>query len=180
MRMQKIIAASATTTLFLVAVNSMLQDAHAHSTVAGGEATVQNVDSYQVAFQTHPKFAAAGQNATLHFTVLDKNNSNVNGVHAAVVMKEKESGRIVEQMPYRFYEFGEISIPYRFHGDKGYVATLLARVNGDAKHMAAPLQADFDIAVGRTMSPNELVPMITLFVAGLMAGFVFLFRKRTQ
>jgi hypothetical protein len=49
----------------------------------------------------------------LHFSILDKNNSNLVGVYAALIMKEKEPGTIVEQMPYRFYESSDISTPYR-------------------------------------------------------------------
>src|SRR5215212_5159836 len=78
--------------------------AYAHSTVDSG-AVLKTIDNkYQIAFQLYPKFANAGQNATLHFSILDKMDSNLVGVYAAMVMKEKETGRIAEQMPYRFYE----------------------------------------------------------------------------
>ncbi|MGI0048309.1 MAG: hypothetical protein ACREAW_02115, partial [Nitrososphaera sp.] len=109
-----------------------------------------------------------------HFSILDKDGSNINGVYAALVMKEKESGKIVKQVPYRFYEFGDISMPYRFHDNEDYVATLLAGVNGET-----PFQTDFDITVGRaTMSLGELALMVVPFASGLAAGFVFLFRKK--
>lgn len=151
----------------------------AHSAV-GDEAAVKDVDRYQIAFQLYPKFASAGQGTTLHFSVLDRNSSGVGGIHAAMVMKEKGSGEIVEQVPYRFYESGDISIPYKFHDNEDYVATLLTRIEGDSKYQAAPLQADFDIPVGQAtiMSPAYLALMVVPFAAALAGGIIFMLRKK--
>jgi hypothetical protein len=162
-----------------ISIVSLSHHAYAHSTVDSGS-IVKTIDNkYQIAFQIYPKFSHAGQNATLHFDILDENGSNLSGVYAALVMKEKELGTIVEQMPYRFYESSDISIPYRFHDNSNYVATLLTRTSSDSKYLANSLQADFDIPVGQTitMSPNELLPMIVLFTSGLAGGIVFVFKK---
>jgi hypothetical protein len=165
--------------VFSVPIVSLSHYAYAHSTV-DSEAIVKTIDNkYQIAFQLYPKFVSAGQNATLHFSILNENNSNLAGVYAALVMKEKEPGTIDEQMPYRFYEFSDISIPYKFDDNSDYVATLLTRVAGDSKYLATPLQADFDIPVGQTttMSPNELLPMVVLFTSALAGSIVFVFKK---
>jgi hypothetical protein len=165
--------------VFSVPIVSLSHYAYAHSTV-DSEAIVKTIDNkYQIAFQLYPKFVSAGQNATLHFSILNENNSNLAGVYAALVMKEKELGTIDEQMPYRFYEFSDISIPYKFDDNSDYVATLLTRVAGDSKYLATPLQADFDIPVGQTttMSPNELLPMVVLFTSALAGSIVFVFKK---
>jgi hypothetical protein len=165
--------------VFSVPIVSLSHYAYAHSTVDSG-AIVKTIDNkYQIAFQLYPKFVSAGQNATLHFDIRDGNGSNLVGVYAALVMKEKELGTIDEQMPYRFYESSDISIPYKFHDNSDHVATLLTRVAGDSKYLATPLQADFDIPVGQTtiMSPNELLPMVVLFTSALAGGIVFVFKK---
>jgi hypothetical protein len=165
--------------VFSVPIVSLSHYAYAHSTV-DSEAIVKTIDNkYQIAFQLYPKFVSTGQNATLHFSILNENNSNLAGVYAALVMKEKELGTIDEQMPYRFYEFSDISIPYKFDDNSDYVATLLTRVAGDSKYLATPLQADFDIPVGQTttMSPNELLPMVVLFTSALAGSIVFVFKK---
>lgn len=169
-----------TLSVFSVPIMSLSHYAYAHSTVDSG-AIVKTVDNkYKIAFQVYPKFASAGQNATLHFSVLDENNSNLVGVYAALLMKEKEPGAIVEQMPYRFYESGDISIPYKFHDDSDYVATLLTRIIGDSKYLATPLQAHFDIPIGNTttMSPNELLLMVVPFTSALVGGLVFALKKK--
>jgi hypothetical protein len=166
--------------VFSVPILSLLQYAYAHSTVDSG-AMLKTIDNkYQIAFQLYPKFASAGQNATLHFSILDEKGSNFVGVYAALVMKEKEPGTIVEQMPYRFYESSDISIPYKFDDNSKYVATLLTRIGGDSKYFTTPLQADFDIPVGQTttISPNELLVMVVPFTSVLVGGIIFGFKKK--
>jgi hypothetical protein len=181
MKPRTVAVTAATISLFLMAAASASHDAHAHSAV-DRETKTKDVDQYKIAFQLYPKFASADQNATLHFSIFDKNSSNVNGVYAAMVMKEKESGRVVEQMPYRFYEFGDISMPYKFHENEDYVATLLTRIEEDPKYSAAPLQADFDVSVGQTtvLSPNEFLLMIVPFTAALTGGIIFMFKRKRK
>jgi hypothetical protein len=162
-----------------ISIVSLSHYAYAHSTVESG-GIVKTIDNnYQVSFLLYPKFASAGQNATMHFDILNNNNSNLVGVHAALVMKEKETGTIVEQIPYKFYESSNISIPYEFDDNSDYVATLLTRIEGDSKYLASPLQADFDIPVGQAiiMSPNELLPQLLLVSSGLAGGIVFVLKK---
>lgn len=166
--------------LLSVPIVSLSHYAYAHSTVDGGAIVKTTDNKYQIAFQLYPKFASAGQNATLHFSILNENGSNLVGVYAALVMKEKEPGTIVEQMPYRFYESSDISIPYKFHDNSKYVATLLTRIGGDSKYFTTPLQADFDIPVGQTttISPNELLVMVVPFTSVLVGGIIFGFKKK--
>lgn len=94
-------------------------------------------------------------------------------------MKEKETSTIVEQIPYRFYESSDISIPYTFDDNSRYVATGMTRIDDDPKYQATPLQADFDIPVGQAiiMSPNELLPQLALFSSALAGGLVLVFKK---
>ncbi len=86
----------------------------------------------------------------------------------------------VEQIPYRFYESSDISIPYTFDDNSDYVATLLTRIMDDSKYLATPLQVDFDIPVGQAtiMSPNELLLMVVPFTSALVGGIIFLFKKK--
>jgi hypothetical protein len=46
------------------------------------------------------------------------------------------------------------------------VAILLTRITGDSKYLATPLQVDFDIPVGQTitMSPKDLLLMVIAFI----------------
>jgi len=166
--------------VFSASALSLSMHAFAHVTIDNG-ATVKTVDNkYLVAFQPFPKFVSAGQDATLHFSVLDENRANLVGVYAAMVMKEKTTGKVVEQMPYKFYEISDISIPYKFHENSKYIATLLTRINGDPKYASTPLQADFDIPVRQTMtiSPGELLLTVVPFTAALGGAILFVFKRK--
>jgi hypothetical protein len=166
--------------VFTLPIVSISHYAYAHSSV-DNEAIVKTIDNtYRVAFQLYPKFASAGQNATLHFSVLDENGSNLVGVYAALVMREKEPRSIVGQVPYKFYESSDISIPYKFHDNSEYVATLLTRITGDSKYLATPLQAHFDIPVKERiiMSTNSFLLMVAPFTTALVGGLVFVLKKK--
>src|SRR5690606_14533257 len=175
-----IIAVSAAAFIFFFASTSnypSVVSVYAHPTAGDSEATIKYVNNeYQIAFQQYPPIAKAGENETLHFTILDSSDgSNVQGVYAAMLMKEKDSGNVVKQVPYRFYEFGDISIPYKFDTREDYVVTLMARTNEDP---SKPLQADFDVSVGQTMSSSALLMMFVPFAAALSGGIIFLLRRR--
>ena len=87
----------------------------------------RQVDNYQLIFMPYPTFPTAGDNSTfLNFSVLE-NGSNIFNIHSAVVITEKNSDTPVGQVPYRIYEFSDISVPYTFAKPGDYVA-LLAHV----------------------------------------------------
>jgi hypothetical protein len=139
----------------------------------GGETVT--IDNYQVVFLTAPSSPTIGDNSTtLNFSVL-QNNSNIYNIYSAVVITEKNSGRIVEQIPYRVYEFSDITLPYTFQNATDYTITLQTRITGDEKYQATPLVASFDITVA---DPSILIPFdelmlfyvtpVTLVITGIM------------
>ncbi|MDP8887218.1 MAG: hypothetical protein M3M91_05445, partial [Thermoproteota archaeon] len=93
----------------------------------------------------------------------------------AVIIIEKNSGRIVEQIPYRVYESSDITLPFTFQNTTDYTITLLKRITGDEKYQATPLVASFDIAVvdySSLIAFNELVLFyvtpVTLVITGII------------
>lgn len=119
----------------------------------------KNIDNYQVTFAPSPSTPAVGDNSTsLNFSVLE-NNTNIYNIYVAMVVTEKQSGEIVGQMPYRFQEFSDITIPYMFNESATYVVTLQTRITGDEKYQNTPLVASFDISVG-----NQLIPFDELML----------------
>ena len=107
----------------------------------------KHVDNYQIVFQPLPIVPAANEDSTLNFSILDKDNANVNNVYAALSIREKDTGKVVGQVPYKFYEFSDITIPYKFTNNTDYIATLETRINGDPKYQDNPLISSFDISV---------------------------------
>jgi hypothetical protein len=119
----------------------------------------KNVDNYQVIFAPSPSTPVVGDNSTsINFSILE-NNTNIYNIQSAVVITEKNSGRIIEQIPYRVYEFSDITLPYTFQNATDYTITLQTRITGDEKYQNTPLVASFDISVG-----NQLIPFDELML----------------
>jgi len=119
----------------------------------------KDVDNYQVIFAPSPSTPVVGDNSTsLNFSILE-NNTNIYNIHSAVVITEKNSGRVAGQIPYRVYEISDITLPYTFQNATDYTITLQTRITGDEKYQNTPLVASFDIAVG-----NQLIPFDELML----------------
>lgn len=121
-------------------------------------------DRYQIVFQPLPIVPAAGENSTLNFSVLDTNNSNINNIYAALTIEEKNTGIIVKQIPYKFYEFSDISFPYKFQNNNDYKISLQTRINGDPKYQDNPLISSFDISVRNSQFVTPFAQMMLYYV----------------
>lgn len=141
--------------------------------IFGGETV--NIDDYQIVFLVAPSSPTVGDNlTTLNFSVL-QNSTNIYNIYSAVIIIEKNSGRIVEQIPYRVYESSDITLPFTFQNATDYTITLQTRITGDEKYQATPLVASFDISVVDSSSLiafNELVLFyvtpVTLVITGII------------
>src|ERR671914_164636 len=140
----------------------------------------KNIDNYQVIFAPNPSTPIAGDNSTsLNFSVLE-NNANIYNIYTAMVVTEKQSGDIIGQVPYRFQEFSDITIPYTFNDTGTYIVTLQTRIAGDEKYQKDPLVASFDISVGNQFIPlNELMLFYVAPATAAIAGIaIYLHSKK--
>jgi hypothetical protein len=147
---------------------SLYAPAHAHFFGA-----TKTVNGYQIVFQPAPSVPLAGDNSTLlNFSVLDKDNQNVNNIFASLIIKEKNSGNVVKVFPFKFYEFSDLTFPFSFREIGDYVVTLQTKINGGPFYGDNPLSVDFDLSAG---NPNQIIPfdeLITYYV--IPASFVIL------
>ena len=140
------------------------------------------VNGYQIVFQPAPSVPLAGDNSTLlNFSVLDKDNQNVNNIFASLIIKEKNSGNVVKVFPFKFYEFSDLTFPFSFKKIGDYVVILQTRINGDPIYGDNPLSVDFDLSAG---NPNQIIPfdeLITYYVIPasivILAIAIYLRRK---
>jgi len=140
------------------------------------------VNGYQIVFQPAPSVPLAGDNSTLlNFSVLDKDNQNVNNIFASLIIKEKNSGNVVKVFPFKFYEFSDLTFPFTFKKIGDYVLSLQAKINGDPIYGNNPLSVDFDLSAG---NPNQIIPfdeLITYYVIPativILAIAIYLKRK---
>ena len=148
--------------------------------------TQDSADGYQILFVLSRSTPSTGDNSTrLNFSIL-KDGRNADNVYVALAIKEKDSGKVEEQPPYKWYEFSDISIPYKFQKVTNYVITVEARVNRDPKYLATSLVARyFDI---RAKDPNDILsdnpPLVSLIGVGFailaIASIHFIKKKRSS
>jgi hypothetical protein len=143
----------------------------------------KKVDNYQIVFQPFPFVPFVGDNSTtLNFSVLDNNNSNVNNIYAALVIKERNTGNVLEQIPYKFCEFSDITFRYPFQHVGNFVVTLEAKINGDPKYQDNPLLSNFEISVNdlRQMIPFSQLMLyyITPSTAAVASVAVYLISRK--
>ena len=108
----------------------------------------KTIDNYKIIFQPMPSILYVGENSTLNFSILDKDNTNVYNIFSALIISDKNTGKTVAQIPYKFYEFSDITFPYRFQNKTNYILSLQAKINGDPKYEPQPIIANFDVNVG--------------------------------
>ncbi len=155
--------------------------AYAHIFTDTPNTITKNIDKYQVVFLPYPNIPSVNDNSTkLNFSLME-NNTDVYNVFVSLIIKDRNSGNVVEQIPYKFYEFGDIALPYIFQNVSDYIITFQAKINGDPKYEVNPLKANFDISV---VNPSEmsfivwtlsLIPILAV-ISGILL-FIF-FRKK--
>jgi hypothetical protein len=108
-----------------------------------------------------------------------ENKTDVYNVFVSLIIKDKRSGNVVvEQIPYKFYEFGDITFPYIFRNASDYIVSFQARINGDPKYKVNPLIANFDISVVEPTKSSFIPWMLFLIpilaaIAGIITYRVF-------
>jgi hypothetical protein len=118
--------------------------------------TTKNVGDYQVIFAPYPPLPFAGDNSTLlNFSILNKENQNVNNIFVSLIIKNNVNGSVIQNIPFKFYEFSDITFPYTFKEIGDYRISLLVRINGDPTYYQTPISVDFDISA---TNPNQVIP----------------------
>src|SRR6187431_3064983 len=139
--------------LFLAGYNSR-ENSHLVSGHFFG--TTKKTGDYQIVFAPYPPLPFAGDNSTiLNFSILDKDNQNVNNIFASLTFKKT--------------------------GD--YLVTLLIRINGDPMYSENPLSFDFDISAtdaNQVIPTNELIAYYLLPALGVIAVIVAYLRRKNK
>jgi hypothetical protein len=154
--------------------------AYAHIFIDTPNTITKNIYNYQIVFLPYPSIPLANDNSTrLNFS-LTENKTDVYNVFVSLIIKEKSSENVIEQIPYRFYEFGDITFPYTFQKVGDYVITLQARINGDAKYEVNPLIANFDISVVKSSEILFIgwIAVLIPILAAIPGIVVYMFFKR--
>ena len=138
-------------------------------------AVTRNIDGgrYQVSFLPYPTGLKVNDTTTkLNFSVM-QNNTDVPFLFTSLVIMDKNTGERVEQTPYKFHEFGDLTYPYMFKNDGDYNVAIQAKINGDPKYDSSPLIASFDVSVrGMEKMINSLQQIMLFYLTPALAAVV--------
>ncbi len=146
--------------------------------------TAKKIGDYQIVFAPYPTLPFAGDNSTiLNFSILDKDNQNVNNIFASLIIKNKINNSVVQNIPFKFYEFSDISFPFTFKKTGDYLVTLLIKINGDPMYSENPVSIDFDISAtdaNQAIPTNELIAYYLLPALAVIAIIVAYLRRKNK
>lgn len=170
--------------LSLVIITVVPHVGRAHAHFVGGE--TKTVDNYKIMLLLSPSKPVVGDNSTkLNFSVLDnEQNKDIKSIFAALTIKEKNSGKIDRQIPFKLYQSGDITFPYTFQNNTDYQLVLQTRIGSDPKYEDNPLVAVFDISAVNPINPlwfdqfiyYVIIPSITL--AGIILVVILVMRRK--
>jgi hypothetical protein len=167
---------------------SILGRVHGHLVdLPGAQSDVmsKSIGNYVILFQTRPSQVQVNDNTTLLRFSIMQNNQDTYNVFAALIIKEKNSGNISIQFPYRFYEFGDIDFRHTFQSAVDHEIILQTRVSGDPYYQNNPLVASFDVPVmtgGGAVGIFTQIIVILVLVALPVGIFILIldFNKRMK
>jgi len=159
--------------------------AYAHIFSDTENAVTRNIDGgrYQVSFLPYPTGLKVNDTTTkLNFSVI-QNNTDVPFLFTSLVIMDKNTGERVEQTPYKFHEFGDVTYPYMFKNDGDYNVAIQAKINGDPKYESSPLIASFDVSVQDMQKLTGTFQQIMLFyltpaLAAIVGSIIYIQHKR--
>jgi hypothetical protein len=170
-----------TGTLFFISL-STIDDKVVYAHIFSGtpNSIFKEKDGYSVAFLPYPSIPKVGDNNTLLNFNVQKNGNDVTNTFISLIIKNKDSNRIVHQVPYKFHEFADTTYSYTFQNQSKYSLSLLTKIAGDPKYENNPLIVSFDIEISNYN--NALVVTILFFVVFfLIIAIIFVpnIRKKT-
>ncbi|MFQ5968948.1 MAG: hypothetical protein ACE5J2_00430 [Nitrososphaerales archaeon] len=166
--------------IFLVVVLLFINIDFAEAHLIGSGVITKRVENYEVRFQILPLSLSAEQPATLGFSILDEQGSNVWNLEASV--KVQKDGDTIFTSPKARYEISDFYIEYIFPEEGRYQVMLDADIADEPK----TVRADFGVIVGEDTGSSGLslisMGMIGAGVVALISlgiiGVVSLFLKR--
>jgi hypothetical protein len=160
--------------------------AYAHIFSDTENSITKNVDGkYQVAFLSYPATPLVNDTSTkLNFSIME-NSTDVPNLFTSLTILDKNTKSIIEQTPYKFHEFGDVTYPYTFRSDGEYTAVVQAKINGNPKYESSPLKASFDVSVQDVEKSSLLFSQIMLFyvtpiMVVIVGTIIYIDRKREK
>jgi hypothetical protein len=147
--------------------------AHIPSTIPN--AIFKEKDGYNIGFLPYPAQPKVNDNSTLLNFNVQKDGNDVTNTFISLIIMDKTSNKIVYQVPYKFYEFSDITYPYTFQNQSTYSLSLLTKVAGDPKYENNPLIENFEMEISN--GSNQILVTIIFFVIFFFIMMFIIFPK---
>ena len=135
-------------------------------------------DGYRIGFLPYPAIPKVNDNNTLLNFNVQKDGNDVTNTFISLIIKDKNSDRIVHQVPYKFYEFADSSSSYTFQNHSQYSLSLLTKIAGDPKYENYPLIVSFDIDISNYNQVFLVTILFFVIFSLIIIIFVPNFRKQ--
>ena len=152
--------------------------AYAHIFPGTPNAVFIEKDGYQIGFLPYPKNPKVNDDDTLLNLNVQENGNDVGNTFVSLIIMDKNSNKIVHQVPYKFYSFADMSYPYVFKQEGKYSLSLLTKIAGDEKYENNPLivtfQLDTDGIVNKISSANSIIIYSVIALSIIICiGFIY-------
>ena len=147
---------------FLYLIPTWDNKVYAHIFSEIPNAIFKEKDGYSIAFLPYPAHPKVNDNTTLLNFNVQKKGNDVTNTFISLIIMDKNSKKIVYQVPYKFHEFADITYSYTFQNYSKYSLSLLTKVAGDPKYENNPLIVNFDIEISN--GNNQLLVTVIFFV----------------
>ena len=112
---------------------------------------------------------------------VQKNGNDVGNTFVSLTIMDKNTEKIVHQVPYKFYLFADMSYPYVFKNEGKYSLSLLTKIAGDEKYENNPLIVTFELdteGIVNKISNVYSIIIYSVIALTIIIGIVFIYRKR--
>ena len=157
--------------------------AYAHIFPGTPNAVFIEKDGYQIGFLPYPKNPKVNDDDTLLNLNVQENGNDVGNTFVSLIIMDKNTNKIVHQIPYKFYSFADMSYPYVFKHEGKYSLSLLTKIAGDEKYENNPLivtfQLDTDGIVNKISSANSII-IYSVIALSIIICIGFIYRTKLK
>lgn len=163
--------------------DEILNLAYAHIFPGTPNAVFIEKDGYQIGFLPYPKNPKVNDYNTLLNLNVQKNGNDVGNTFVSLIIMDKNTEKIVHQVPYKFYLFADMSYPYVFKNEGKYSLSLLTKIAGDEKYENNPLIVTFELDTEGSVNKISNVYSIIIYsviALTIIIGIVFIYRNKLK
>ena len=158
--------------------------AYAHIFPGTPNAVFIEKDGYQIGFLPYPKNPKVNDDDTLLNLNVQENGNDVGNTFVSLIIMDKNTNKIVHQVPYKFYSFADMSYPYVFKHEGKYSLSLLTKIAGDEKYENNPLivtfQLDTDGIVNKISSSANSFIIYSVIALSIIICIGFIYRTKLK